>query len=208
MKKTIFVILIVAILAISLTACGGVGGGDVYSRLNEMVGYDYSTIKLEVATTMNGITLTNKYTGVSASNGTVVTYTVQTLAEVVENEDGSFSMSSEMIVTDRGSATVNNGKITELNGKAENIPVNEITSPSLNFNKTYFVSTVHTDNDGVKTIIGTILNDRIKDFTGNQNFDGKDMTFEVVYGENINSIVLNYTTNAGATVKVTYTFSK
>ena len=208
MKKTIFVILIVAILAISLTACGGVGGGDVYGKLNEMIGYDYSTIKLEVATTMNGITLTNKYTGVSASNGTVVTYTVQTLAEVVDNEDGSFSMPSEMIVTDRGSATVNNGKITELNGKAENIPVNEITSPSLNFNKTYFVSTVHTDNDGVKTIIGTILNDRIKDFTGNQNFDGKDMTFEVVYGESINSIVLNYTTNAGATVKVTYTFSK
>ena len=207
MKKTIFVILIVAILALALTACGNQNSSDAYNLINEMLDDEFYTVKLQVETTDKGVTLTNKYIAVMASNGTMIRYTVQSLAEIVENEDGTFTMPSNMINTENGSATVNNGKIIDLNGNAESIPVDAITSPSLSFNKDYFVGTIHSENDGVKTIIGNVNQDHVKDFTGNQNFDGKDMTFEVIYGETIKSIVLNYTMTSGASVKVTYTFS-
>ena len=208
MKKTIFVILIVTILALALTACNDQTSGETYNSINEMLKDEFSMVKLQVETTDKGITLTNKYTAMIASNGTMVTYSVQSLAEIVENQDGTFTMPANMIVTENGSASVNNGNIIDLNGKAENIPVDAITTPSLKFDKNYFAGTIHSDNDGVKTITGSVLDERVKDFTGNQNFDGKNMTFEVVYNETVESITLNYTMNGGATVKVTYTFSK
>ena len=207
MKKTIFVILIVAILALALTACGNQNSSDAYNLINEMLDDEFYTVKLQVETTDKGVTLTNKYIAVMASNGTMIRYTVQSLAEIVENEDGTFTMPSNMINTENGSATVNNGKIIDLNGNAESIPVDAITSPSLSFNKDYFVGTIHSENDGVKTIIGNVNQDHVKDFTGNQNFDGKDMTFEVIYGEKDTATALIYTMTSGASVKVTYTFS-
>jgi hypothetical protein len=205
MKKTIFVILIVALLAIALTACGS--KNNVYSKLNGMLDDEFSTVKLKVETTHNGITLVNEYAALSASNGTMITYSVQTLAEIIENEDGTFTMPSEMIITERGNGTVEGDKIIELNGKAENIPVNALQNLGIKFSKDYFIGTIHSENDGVKTILGNVNQDHVKDFTGNRNFDGKDMTFEVIYGETIKSLVINYTMNSGASVKVTYTFA-
>ena len=203
MKKIIFIILIVSMLAISLTACN-LNGGNAYSQINELLKDDFSHITLDVETTANGITLVNKYSASIASNTTIVTYSMQSLAEIEKDEDGNYIMPTDMIVTEKGSATINNGKIT-FDGKETALP--EITSPSLNFNKQYLSKncTKVVDESNVTTIIADVID--IKGFTGNSNFDGKDMKVEVVYGESIKSIVINYTMNSGATVKVTYTFA-
>ena len=208
MKKTIFVILIVAILATVLVACGEKNGSnDIYKNLNSMMNEDYSVIKLEVETTDQGITLVNKYTATTANERTSIRYTIQTLAEIKQNPDGSYDVPDELIVTETGSATVVDGKITITNGNEENIPVDALQNINIKFDKSYFMSTIHSENDGVKTITGTVIQDHIKDFTGNQNFAGKNMTFTVTCGEKLQSLVINYTMNSGATVKVTYTFS-
>lgn len=203
MKKIILVVLVVSILTAILTACGG---NDVYSQLNNMMNEDYSVIKLEVETSSQGVTLTNKYTATTANNRTSIRYTVQKLNKITIGEDGNFD-EDNMILTETGSAVVENGKIIVLDGEASNIPVNGLQNLNVKFDKNYFMSTIHSENDGVKTITGTVIQDHIKDFTGNQNFAGKNMTFTVTCGEKLQSLVINYTMNTGASVKVTYTFS-
>lgn len=203
MKKIILVVLVVSILTAILTACGG---NDVYSQLNNMMNEDYSVVKLEVETSSQGVTLTNKYTATTANNRTSIRYTVQKLNKITIGEDGNFD-EDNMILTETGSAVVENGKIIVLDGEASNIPVNGLQNLNVKFDKNYFMSTIHSENDGVKTITGTVIQDHIKDFTGNQNFAGKNMTFTVTCGEKLQSLVINYTMNTGASVKVTYTFS-
>ena len=176
MKKALLIILIVAILSVVLVACGEKNGAsnDVYKNLNSMMNEDYSVIKLEVETTDKGVTLTNKYTATSASEKTSIRYSVQTLAKFSYDEDGNLIIPDEMIVTETGSATVVGNKITVLDGKEENIPVTALQNINIKFDKNYFVSTIHSENAGVKTITGTVIENHIKDFTGNQNFDGKN----------------------------------
>ena len=208
MKKSTLIILvaIVLTLAVVATACNNLGGNDTYDTLNKMLKDDFSIIKLEVETTYQDVTLTNKYTATTVNGKTSIRYTLQTLSEITKDEDGKYVI-PELTTTKTGKADFVNGKLTTIDGDAEDIPIDAITSPSLKFDKRYFMSTIHSENDGVKTIIGTVIQDHIKDFTGNQNFDGKNMTFTVTYGEKLQSLVINYTMNSGASVKVTYTFS-
>ena len=46
----------------------------------------------------------------------------------------------------------------------------------------------------------------IKGFTGNDNFDGTNMSVLVRYNDKLSSMVIDYTSANGATVKVIYTF--
>lgn len=208
MKKSTLIILvaIVLTLAVVATACNNLGGNDTYDTLNKMLKDDFSVIKLEVETTYQDVTLTNKYTATTVNGKTSIRYTLQTLSEITKDEDGKYVI-PELTTTKTGKADFVNGKLTNIDGDAEDVPIDAITSPSLKFDKSYFMSTIHSENDGVKTITGTVIQDRIKDFTGNQNFDGENMTFTVTYGEKLQSLVINYTMSSGSSVKVTYTFS-
>ena len=207
MRKAIFIILIVSILSLALTACSLDSNDNLYKNLNQMAKDDFPIVKLEVATTYNGTTLVNKYNATTASNGTIVRYTVQTLSKIVENEDGSFTIPEEMIKTESGSASIVNGKITILNGDMVDIPINALENLSINFNEKYFEGVkVEELEDGTKRFTATVSN--IQGFTGNSNFDGKNMTINVVYGNYIQSLIVNYTMADGATVKVTYNFTK
>ena len=210
MKKVIFTILLVAILALSLTACdvnsGNSGSGDdVYAKLNEMVTMDYPIVKLQVETTSNGITLVNKYSATTSSASTTIRYTVQSLNNITVNEDGSYNIPDKMIEEKTGSAIVENGKITVLDGDDANISVEALDDIKIKFDKDYFTSVEATEQDGVNSFSAVVTD--IKGFTGNNNFDGKDMTILVSYTTSLKAITINYTMNSGATVKVTYSFS-
>ena len=208
MKKVIFTILLVAILALSLIACDtkadGPGSG-VYAELNEMVAMDYPIVKLQVETTSNGITLVNKYSATTSSASTTIRYTVQSLNNITVNEDGSYNIPDKMIEEKTGSAIVENGKITVLDGDDENISVEALDDIKIKFDKDYFTSIETAEQDGINTF-SAIVSD-IKGFTGNNSFDGKDMTIQVSYTTALKAITINYTMNSGATVKVTYSFS-
>ena len=62
MKKKILVTIIIAILALTLTACHLVPEtDDTYAELNKMVKLDYQSVNMEVQTTMNGVTLVSTF---------------------------------------------------------------------------------------------------------------------------------------------------
>ena len=208
MKKSTLIILIAIVLTLAVvaTACNNLGGNDTYDTLNKMLKDDFSVIKLEVETTYQDVTLTNKYTATTVNGKTSIRYTLQTLSEITKDEDGKYVI-PELTTTKTGKADFVNGKLTTIDGDAEDIPIDAITSPSLKFDKRYLseTGTKIVDENGTTTLIADVTD--IKSFTGNQNFDGKDMTFTVTYGEKLQSLVINYTMNSGASVKVTYTFS-
>lgn len=205
MKKVIFTILLVAILALSLIACDtkadGSGSG-VYAELNEMVAMDYPIVKLQVETTSNGITLVNKYSATTSSASTTIRYTIQSLNKIIVNDDESYN---KMIEEKTGSAIVEDGKITVRDGDDVNISVEALDNLKIKFDKDYFTSIETAEQDGINTF-SAIVSD-IKGFTGNNSFDGKDMTIQVSYTTALKAITINYTMNSGATVKVTYSFS-
>ena len=212
MKKSIPIILIIALLAVVLTACGPKDTSnnnnndnnntpaDVYSKLNDMTNEDYSIIKLQVETTNYGVTLTNKYTATTANGRTTIRYNIQKLNEITTDENGNYVVTNDIISTEEGSAIVTNGKITSLDGKEENIPVNALENLNIKFDKSYF--------ENIEEGEGT-LSAKVKDitgFTGNSKFSGKDMSIIVTYGERLQSLIINYNMAGGASVKVTYTF--
>ena len=204
MKKKIFVTIIIAILALTLTACHLVPEtDDTYAELNKMVKLDYQSVNMEVQTTMNGVTLVNSFTSNIGTNSTVVTYSVQELA-TFDSTDGSYVVPDNMIVKKTGTAVIKNGVIVEQNGDAVNIPVTSLENLTIQFKDSFFNMAQSTYEAGAYVFKADVTN--VKGFTGNDSFDGTNMSVLVRYNEKLSSVVIDYTTSNGATVKVIYTF--
>ena len=204
MKKKILVTIIIAILALTLTACGLIPkDGDTYDELNEMLKSDYQGVNLEVQTTMNGVTLVNSFTSNIGTNSTIVTYSVQELA-TFDNTDGSYVVPDNMIVKKTGTAVIKNGVIVEQNGDEVEIPVTSLENISIQFKQSFFNMAQETYEASAYVFKADVTN--IKGFTGNDNFDGTNMSVMVRYNDKLSSMVIDYTSANGATVKVIYTF--
>lgn len=205
MKKKIFVTIIIAILALTLTACNLVPEtDDTYAELNKMVKLDYQSVNMEVQTTMNGVTLVNKFKSTIGANNTIVSYEIQELATIDQVCDADIYVIPEsMIIKKTGTAVIKNGVIVEQNGDAVEIPVNSLEKVSLSFKQDYFKNGKGY-SDGTLVFEGDVTNP--KAFTGNQNFDGTDIHVTVRYNDKLSSMVIDYTSANGATVKVIYTF--
>ena len=140
MKKKILVTIIIAILALTFTACGLIPkDGDTYDELNEMLKADYQGVNFEVQTTMNGVTLVNKFKSTIGANNTIVSYEIQELATIdqVCDED-IYVIPGSMIINKTGSAVIKNGVIVEQNGDAVEISVSSLEKISLSFKQDYF----------------------------------------------------------------------
>lgn len=204
MKKKILVTIIIAILALTLTACGLIPkDGDTYDELNEMLKADYQSVNLEVQTTMNGVTLVNSFTSNIGANNTIVTYSVQELA-TFDNTDGNYVVPDNMIVKKTGTAVIKNGVIVEQNGDAVEISVTSLENLTIKFKDSFFNMAQSTYEAGAYVFKADVTN--IKGFTGNDNFDGTNMSIMVRYNDKLSSMVIDYTSANGATVKAIYTF--
>ena len=204
MKKKILVTIIIAILALTLTACGLIPkDGDTYDELNEMLKADYQCVNMEVQTTMNGVTLVNSFTSNIGANNTIVTYSVQELA-TFDNTDGSYVAPDNMIVKKTGTAVIKNGVIVEQNGDAVEISVTSLENLTIKFKDSFFNMAQSTYEAGAYVFKADVTN--IKGFTGNDSFDGTNMSIMVRYNDKLSSMVIDYTSAHGATVKVIYTF--
>ena len=207
MKNTIIAILIVAILAMTLVACGDFTKSDktIYDTLNDLVALDYQRVSLEVQTTMNGVTLVNNFTSNRGEANTMVTYSVQELATFDQMADSdNYVIPTDMIVTKRGSATIKDGVVIEQNGDSVNISVESLQNLSVKFKGEYFTMAHETYEGGADVFKANVTN--VKGFTGNQNFTGTDMTVIVRYKDALRSIIIDYVSANGASVKVIYTF--
>ncbi len=204
MKKSILIILVVAILALSLSACDTEITGDIYAKLNKLCDLNYTSIRLDVETHFHGVRLKNTYTANTASNNTMVSYSIQELAEITTDKDGNIIMPEEMITTKTGSAIVVNGQIV---AGDTSIPVQQLENINLKFKKEFFdVDATDRADKTWRIFSATVTN--IKGFTGNNNFDATSMSVEVRYYENyVNNIVIRYTTSNGASITVIYSLS-
>lgn len=204
MKKKILVTIIIAMLALTLTACHLVPEtDDTYAELNNMVKLDYQSVNMEVQTTMNGVTLVSTFSSNIGSTSTAVTYSVQELA-TFDNTDGSYVVPDNMIVKKTGTAIIKNGVIVEQNGDAVEIPVTSLENLTIQFKDSFFNMAQGTYEAGAYVFKADVTN--IKGFTGNDNFDGTNMSIMVRYNDKLSSMVIDYTSANGATVKVIYTF--
>ena len=167
-----------------------------------MLKADYQGVNLEVQTTMNGVTLVNKFMSTIGANNTIVSYEIQELATIdqVCDED-IYVIPGSMIIKRTGSAVIKNGVIVEQNGDAVEIPVTSLEKISLSFKQDYFKNGKGY-SDGTLVFEGDVTNP--KAFTGNQNFDATDMHVTVRYNDKIESIVIDYTSANGAAVKIIY----
>lgn len=206
MKKNIFVIIVIIILALTLTACGLIPkDGDTYDELNELVKKTYQSVNLEVQTEMNGVKLVSTFTSNAGSNNTIVTYSIEELATFSQMDDSdNWVIPEEMILKKTGSAVIKNGVIVETSGDPANIPVDKLQSLTIEFDSDYFTNAMGTYEGGAQVFKADVTD--VKAFTGNQNFDGTNMKVTVRYNDALESIVIDYTTTKGATIKIIYTF--
>ena len=168
-----------------------------------MVKLDYQSVNMEVQTTMNGVTLVSTFSSNIGSTSTAVTYSVQELA-TFDNTDGNYVVPDNMIVKKTGTAIIKNGVIVEQNGDAVEILVTSLENLTIQFKDSFFNMAQSTYEAGAYVFKADVTN--IKGFTGNDNFDGTNMSIMVRYNEKLSSMVIDYTSANGATVKVIYTF--
>ncbi|MBQ8177742.1 MAG: hypothetical protein IJ033_00980 [Clostridia bacterium] len=206
MKKVLFIFVVLAVVMVSLTACNLVPEEpDVYTELNEMARMSYVGVNLSVQTTMDGVTLTSVYTVTNSSNNTMVSYSSESLATIVQDGQGNYVMPENRVITKTGNATIKNGAIVEQTGDSADIPVKSLEALVLDFNQNYFnMPHGYYENDYF-VFKAEVTN--VKGFTSNNTFDGKDMSVEVHYNESLEKVMIDYTMDSGAVVKVVYTFN-
>ena len=204
-KKVIFTLITLLLIAFTLCGCNlSLSNDDPCSQINECAKKEYTHTNLEVQTTYNGVTLTNKFNGVKGANSTVVSYSTEELATIEKGADGAYIVPSEMIVKKSGNATIRDGIIVEQNGDAVSIPVENIGQLSLEFDWASF-SESKTYAEGTSNVFEAKVKN-VTLFTGNPTFDGKDMSVVVRYNDKLEKVVIDYTSSNGAAVKVIYTF--
>ncbi len=213
MKKVLIFLVIMMLMLLCITSCGGddsTGTGSssntenpgvsdtntksVYETLNELCSKEYNKISLDVSTVTKGIDLNSRYV-ISKSN---VTYSVEQLNKFPT--DGNFeNVSSEFKTTFEGVATVENGKVTAVNGDAVTLPTYDELSGNFKFNKNYFADVKEEEGKFTATVSYP------SDFL-NCNETISDMTITVQYNQNgLESISITYNT-LNSSVSVSYSF--
>ena len=207
-KKVLIIFAILAMVTMVFAGCKDTNEeekpSNVYDDLNAMSEMDYSNVNMNVETQYKGITLTSNYTISNGTNSTMVSYSTQKLATIEEDQDGNYVVPDEMIITKTGNATIKNGKVIEQSDASEEIPVKSLEQFKLKFKEVYFSNQktmFEKDSYFFKAKV-----ERPKVFTGNNEFDGKNMTVEVQYNEKLEVVKINYTSANGALVNVMYSF--
>lgn len=206
-NKVLISIVILLILVVGLCACTPTNNAtvNVCATINEMAKMGYQTIKLSVYTTQNDVTLTSEFWASITDLNTMVTYSVESLNTFTTDDDGNYVVPSEMTSKKTGSATIKNGAIVESSGEDVNIPVEALSGLSLNFDDSY-LSNENIYPDGTDNVLEAKV-DNPAMFTNNWDFDGTDMMVQVRYGEKLETVIIDYLSANGATIKVIYKFA-
>ena len=213
MKKVILSIILMLALLLSLGSCNKKSEGEVsssdtetqvpsaqigtlYDALNELTGKNYGKIQLHITTTTDDMELESEYVLTSSK----VTYSVERMNLLPEDGDLS-GISPDYKTTLKGGATVENGKITKLDGDAVELPAYDELKGNFDFQENYFKN--------VKAERGMFSAEVIsaKSFLGtDKNLSGVKLTVE--YNDSaFERIVITYKT-ANATVNTEYVFEK
>ena len=180
MKKIILSVILILALLTSLIACNN-DDKSVYDTLNDLTKESYSKIQLDITTVTEGIELKANYT-LTASK---VDYSVEQLSLLPTDGDLG-NVSEEYKTTVKGTATIENGKVTSFNNEEVNLPQYDELKGHFDFKESYFTNIK--DEDGRFSA----------DVTSNTGFLGTDKALNDV------KVVVEYNNDALKTIKVIY----
>ena len=206
MKKKImllFALLLVALLA--FTACSnGPSVADLQS-INDMLKANYSSIKVVINTSTSTADLNGVFTLTFDGNDTKINYQFDRLNTF--DIDGSGNVSDAQggyIVSEEGEVVVRDGKIIDGDTSVD-LPLDQLTIGGFSFKQAFF-SNVNTKDAQFEADVVNPQN-----FTGNSSLVCSNMHVVVVRNTSakvITSILLTYTSESGASVKINYLFTK
>lgn len=153
MKKIIISILLILAILATFVACDDKGNNQnngngtdteqttpnpevvktTYDILNELATQPYSKVKLDIFTVTGDVELKASYT----LTGSEVSYSVEQL-NLLPSDGNIENVSPDYKVTLSGSATVENGKITKVDGEAVSIPSYDELKGSFKFKESNF----------------------------------------------------------------------
>ncbi len=199
-KRNYFIVLVVVILlTVCLSACKD--NSEIYRKINVMLREDYSKVTVEVVTEKDGITLNGNYEFVTNGDKVNVSYAYDKLNSFEVN-GGAVTSPDDFKTRVIGTAVVQNGSVTEINGGAiESESLTQLNASSITFRKSLLTNVKVTDY----TLQADVVN--AKEFTGNDAFDGTNVKVRVGFRKYLDKIELTYEQN-GTKVSVTYKFSK
>lgn len=197
MKKIILIGTAALIGALTFAGCGKTTP-TIYDTLNELANQQYTSVALNVSTTLNGITLTGEYISTATDTGYQIRYTYEQLA-TFEEENSEIVIPDSYKATYSGTAEISNGAVISQSGNELNLQIGQLTVSALNFSAGNF-SDVH-EREGSFTAKVTNING----FFG-QSVKTSNMTAEVEYSASqLVALTIRYDSN-GATVVLSYTF--
>ena len=195
MKKRILLVAIALILVLAcLVACGN--DSATLDKINKLLDKDYSKVKVEVTTTMEGVELKGKYALTFDGDVTNVTFTYEELSDLsFEGANNGFKN------TVSGTAVVQNGVVISSNQEVD-LDTAKLNFAGLLFKSTYFKNETATGNRFKADVVSP------QRFLGDNAFDGTNMHVDVIYdATSIVQIHLSYVSAKGAAVSITYIFS-
>ena len=190
MKKILSIVLIV-IFSLSLVACDLFKKDNSIEKLNELSQKTYNKVELNVTIEKNGHTLTSKYV-LSAGK---IEYTVEQMSLLSPD-----NIPNDIKTVYRGTATVENGVITKVDGDAITLPEYETLSGSFSFSESYFKSVLSYTGHFVASVADPSA------FIGT-DADVKNMKVEVKYTDTaLTTISIGYGVS-GERTELLYKFS-
>ncbi len=201
--RRISIIIIALLLLVGLCACNILPQTqtEIYDKLNKMLDDDYSTIALTITTTTVDVPLTSSFNTIFKDNRQSITYSVQQFGKFEVN-DGVITPPSSYIVTKSGTIALENGKVVDKQGDEMDIDVSTLTSSIFSFKKEYFANI----KSNKTSFSADVTN--AKGFMSNNTLNVSDMKVSVgISGDKIASIIITYTSENDASIKMHYTFS-
>lgn len=196
MKKLLTAILIIS-FACALIAFAACENSEIYDNLNAMAKQSYSQITLQINS--KGYAELNAQYVCSYSGDTAeINYTYTQLAKI-DVSGGNVTLPENSVQTYTGTATVRNGAVTDINGDALNVKLEQISASGLRFESKFFKNVKHTE-----TTFKADVTDA-KSFTGDSSVSCTDMKVSVEF-ENGRSF--SEEQNGALTVKVGSVLSK
>ena len=201
MKKLILSIFLILAILMTFVACDDKGSNQnngtesdseqttptpeavktTYDILNELATQNYSKVKLDISTVTGEVELKASYT----LTGSEVSYSVEQL-NFLPSDGNIENVSPDYKVILSGSATVENGKITKIDGEAVSIPSYDELKGAFNFAESNFKN-VQIENGKITA-----------DVVSSSEFLGIDRTI------NSMKITVEYTDSALQKITITY----
>lgn len=205
MKRILTSILLILVIALSLTSCDLIKdklGDPVFNQLNELIKAEHNDYTISISLKdKNSHTLNETYVATTAENGnTTITYTVERLNKFnVNGNNVTIPNSYKKVLT--GYAVINGENLFEQEGDNIGIDFLKVKIPAFNFNDKAIENAIVADGKLTADVIDQT------EFFGYE-LTTEPMQAEVEFNEEaIGEITLTFKTAEGSDAVVVYTFN-